>query len=142
MEATWRWRGTPVDYPAANARLLDTMLEVFATTYSHSVQDSLYRMGLAALDAVPDIAAQVVSPGDTADDLVAKVREYLRGGVRLAARDLDGDGKAEVLTGAGVGNGSRVAVYRGSTLNGNVAPATADTTLDAFAGFGGGVFVG
>jgi Uma2 family endonuclease len=34
-------------------------------------------------DVVPDIAAEVVSPGDTADELIAKAREYLRGGVRL-----------------------------------------------------------
>ena len=33
-----------------------TMLEVFATTYSESVQDSLYRMGMAALAAVPELA--------------------------------------------------------------------------------------
>lgn len=36
-----------------------------------------------ALDVVPDIAAEVVSPGDLADDLIAKAREFLRGGVRL-----------------------------------------------------------
>ena len=36
-----------------------------------------------ALDVVPDVAAEVVSPGDAADDLIAKAREYLRGGVRL-----------------------------------------------------------
>jgi Uma2 family endonuclease len=36
-----------------------------------------------ALDVVPDIAVEVVSPGDSADDLIAKAREYLRGGVRL-----------------------------------------------------------
>jgi Uma2 family endonuclease len=36
-----------------------------------------------ACDAVPDIVAEVVSPGDTADDLIAKAREYLRGGVRI-----------------------------------------------------------
>ena len=36
--------------------ILETMLEVFATTYSASVQDSLYRMGLAALATVPEIA--------------------------------------------------------------------------------------
>lgn len=36
-----------------------------------------------ALDVIPDIAAEVVSPGDAADDLIAKAREYLRGGVRL-----------------------------------------------------------
>lgn len=56
MEATWRWRATPASYAASNRRILDAMLKVFAVTYSHSVQDSLYRMGLAALDAVPEIA--------------------------------------------------------------------------------------
>jgi urate oxidase len=55
MDATWRWRAQPVDYAASNKRILDTMLKVFATTYSHSVQDSLYRMGMAALEAVPEI---------------------------------------------------------------------------------------
>jgi len=38
----------------------------------------------AAWDVVPDIATEVVSPFDYADDVIAKVREYLRGGVRLA----------------------------------------------------------
>ncbi len=55
MEATWRWTRDPADFAAANAHILETMLRVFATTYSHSVQDSLYRMGLAALDAVPEL---------------------------------------------------------------------------------------
>ena len=32
------------------------MLEVFATTYSKSVQDSLYRMATAALEAVPEVS--------------------------------------------------------------------------------------
>ena len=36
-----------------------------------------------ALDVVPDIVAEVASPGDTADDLLKNAREYLRGGVRL-----------------------------------------------------------
>ena len=45
----------PTTSPTANLRLLTTMLEVFATTYSASVQDSLYRMGEAALEAVPEI---------------------------------------------------------------------------------------
>ena len=39
--------------------------------------------GNAAADVVPDIAAEVVSPTDPADELLVKVREYLRGGVRL-----------------------------------------------------------
>ena len=33
-----------------------TMLKEFATTYSEGVQDSMYRMGLKALEAVPEIS--------------------------------------------------------------------------------------
>lgn len=55
MEASWRWSSKPADYSAANALILSTMLDVFASTYSDSVQDSLYRMGTAALAAVPEI---------------------------------------------------------------------------------------
>jgi urate oxidase len=56
MQASWRWHAAPSDYDAANATILDEMLKVFATTYSASVQDSLYRMGTAALHAVPEIS--------------------------------------------------------------------------------------
>jgi urate oxidase len=56
MDANWTWRAVPADYPCANAAVLDAMLEVFATTYSKGVQDSLYRMGEAALAAVPELA--------------------------------------------------------------------------------------
>ena len=56
MDASWAWRAAPPDYEAANAAILGTMLKVFATTYSHGVQDSLYRMGEAALAAVPELA--------------------------------------------------------------------------------------
>jgi urate oxidase len=56
MVANWKWSGKPASYPAANQKILDTLLEVFAMTYSASVQDSLYRMGEAALAAVPEIS--------------------------------------------------------------------------------------
>lgn len=56
MVASWQWSAKPSSYPAANATILDTLLEVFSTTYSWSVQDSLYRMGEAALAAVPEIS--------------------------------------------------------------------------------------
>ena len=55
MDAAWTWRSVPADYPATNARILSTMLEVFGTTYSKGVQDSLYRMGEAALAVVPEL---------------------------------------------------------------------------------------
>jgi urate oxidase len=56
MDASWRWNVTPADYDTANAKILSTLLTVFATTYSSSVQDSLYRMGEAVLAAVPELA--------------------------------------------------------------------------------------
>ena len=48
MVASWKWSAKPASYPATNTKILDTLLEVFGTTYSYSVQDSLYRMGEAA----------------------------------------------------------------------------------------------
>jgi urate oxidase len=56
MVASWKWSGKPASYPATNAKILSTALEVFSTTYSHSVQDSLYRMGEAVLAVVPEIS--------------------------------------------------------------------------------------
>src|ERR1700731_59656 len=56
MVASWKWSAKPVSYPATNAKILSTMLEVFSMTYSKSVQDSLYLMGEAALAAVPEIS--------------------------------------------------------------------------------------
>jgi murein DD-endopeptidase MepM/ murein hydrolase activator NlpD len=63
-----------------------------------------------------------------------------RGGVRVAAKDLDGDGLADVVTGDGEGAGSRVTAYLGKDLaDGSAVP---DLDFDAFPGFTGGVFVG
>lgn len=56
MDASWVWSKPPADFDKANELILTTMIEVFATTYSASVQDSLYRMGEAALAAVPEIS--------------------------------------------------------------------------------------
>ena len=56
MDATWTWSRAPTSFPDANATILTTMMREFVTTYSRGVQDSMYRMGEAALAAVPDIA--------------------------------------------------------------------------------------
>ncbi len=56
MVASWKWSGKPASYPATNAKILATLLDVFASTYSPSVQNSLYHMGEAALAAVPEIS--------------------------------------------------------------------------------------
>lgn len=55
MDATWTWSGVPADYDATNAQVLDIMIAEFATTYSYSVQDSMYRMGEKVLAAIPEI---------------------------------------------------------------------------------------
>ncbi len=82
-----------------------------------------------------------------------------RTGVNIAASDLDGDGKAEVIVGAGNGGGPVVAVYRGgdlreaarffvyeSSFRGGVNVAAADLagygpSIVAGAGVGGGPVV-
>jgi urate oxidase len=80
MLATWSWIARPADYGATNAKILDTMLGVFATTYSESVQDSLYRMGSAALAAVPEIGEISMSCPN---------KHYIP--INLAPFDLDND---------------------------------------------------
>ncbi|HEY8505387.1 MAG TPA: FG-GAP-like repeat-containing protein [Gemmataceae bacterium] len=65
-----------------------------------------------------------------------------RGGVRLAAKDLDGDGRADLLAGAGDGAAPRVSAYRAAEVPADgVPPAHLD-----FGVFGpaltGGVYVG
>ncbi len=52
-------------------------------SYDRWPRDRLFSYRGVARDVVPDIAAEVVSPTDSASDLIEKVREYLRGGVRL-----------------------------------------------------------
>jgi urate oxidase len=55
MDASWSWSDTPNSYQVANAAILEAMLTVFATSYSPSVQNSLFLMGSAALAAVPEV---------------------------------------------------------------------------------------
>ena len=64
-----------------------------------------------------------------------------RGGIRVVARDLDGDRRADLVVGDGSGAGSRVTGYLGKYI----APAATPPeqfSLDAYPGFAGGVFVG
>ena len=58
-----------------------------------------------------------------------------RDGVPVAAADVDGDGRDDIITGGG--STSTVRIYPGSNLNG--APSA---QFDPFAGYLGGVFVG
>jgi len=63
-----------------------------------------------------------------------------RGGVRVAAKNLDGDAKADIVTGDGTGSGNRVSAYLGKDFAGAGAPVA--FAFDTYPGFSGGVFVG
>ncbi len=63
-----------------------------------------------------------------------------RSGIRVSAKNLDNDLRADVVVGDGAGNGSRVSAYFGKDFVGGVAPVALG--FDAFPGFTGGVFVG
>ena len=59
LSATWRFavdHPRAADYGAVAEAVRSTLLRVFAATYSYSVQDSLFRMGEAALAAASDIS--------------------------------------------------------------------------------------
>lgn len=56
LKATWTYTNQPKNYAAANGKILDVMLEVFAKNFSPSVQVTLFQMGEAALKAVKEIS--------------------------------------------------------------------------------------
>jgi hypothetical protein len=64
-----------------------------------------------------------------------------RGGIRLVARDLDGDDLADLVVGDGTDAGSRVTGYLGKTIRLGVTPPEV-FAFDAYPGFTGGVYVG
>lgn len=56
LKASWPYARRPASYAKSNARILETMLEVFGANFSPSVQVTLFQMGEAALKAVPEIS--------------------------------------------------------------------------------------
>jgi urate oxidase len=56
LTSSWLYRSAPASYAAANARIIEAMLEVFASRFSPSVQATLYRMGEAALKVCSEIS--------------------------------------------------------------------------------------
>lgn len=56
LVARWRHSGTDVDWNKAYDSVRDTLLELFATTYSRALQETLHAMGQAVLERHPDVA--------------------------------------------------------------------------------------
>jgi urate oxidase len=55
VRAAWRYRGADVDWSGAYALARASLLAAFATTYSYSLQQTLYAMGTKIIETVPDI---------------------------------------------------------------------------------------
>ncbi len=77
--------------------------------------------------------------------LVAEVEAYpgFNGGVSIAAADLDGDGKDEIITGAGIGGGPHVRTFKltGEPANRQLVGSAGFYGIDNRQGFTGGVNV-
>lgn len=57
VKAVWVYASRPKNYAQTNQRILEVMLDVFASNYSPSVQVTLYQMGEAALQTAPEISS-------------------------------------------------------------------------------------
>jgi urate oxidase len=56
IAAAWAITDPAADFAAVRRRVMTAMLDVFATTMSHAVQQTMYDMGRAALAAAPEIS--------------------------------------------------------------------------------------
>ena len=56
VTARWRYADLELDFDAAYAAIRQQLLETFATTHSLALQQTLYAMGAAVLEARPEVA--------------------------------------------------------------------------------------
>ena len=56
LAARWRYIGTDVEWDDSYSRIRQVLLEQFATVHSHALQQTLWEMGRAVLQAHPDVA--------------------------------------------------------------------------------------
>jgi hypothetical protein len=91
----------------------------------------------------------LIAGGGPARALAAPLADFFvngdsdsRGGVRVATKNVDGDAKADIVTGSGEGQASFVRVYAGKDLRGRAEPAPFQD-IDPFGiSLTEGVFVG
>jgi len=112
--------------------------------------DLIFGGGPGGAPRVFILSGQTVSGGDVAGAQASPVANFFvaanasdRGGVRVAAVDADGDGRAELAAGSGEGSPAQVRVYLGKNFTSTGEPATFQD-LDLFASviLTDGVFVG
>jgi len=56
MQARWRYRDTQADWATSFAGVRQILIDTFASKHSLSLQQTLYAMGQAALEAHPEVA--------------------------------------------------------------------------------------
>lgn len=56
LVARWRYTHTAVDWTKRYDAIRSSLLETFATTYSHALQETLYRMGEQVLETCEEVA--------------------------------------------------------------------------------------
>ncbi|MFC8731804.1 factor-independent urate hydroxylase [Luteimicrobium sp. NPDC057192] len=63
IDATWEFSATPPDWDAAYAAIRAAVVGTFATLHSLALQQTLWHIGGAVLDAVPEVASiSIVAP--------------------------------------------------------------------------------
>ena len=55
VTAEWQYTTSELDFTAARNKIREAMLRRFIDHYSHSVQETLMRMGTAAIEACPSV---------------------------------------------------------------------------------------
>ena len=56
VTANWNYTNTNIDFTTTHDKIRTAMLDVFATNMSYAVQQTMFEMGKAALDACPQIS--------------------------------------------------------------------------------------